>query len=239
MKYYLMIAALSLLMACGGVKPQTELAWTTDSLQRASDSTLLVHLVYPVLTDSSALADSVNQTVEKVLQSSFEGLDSLQGDYTLMQRIDSIQQQKNSDEITRKIPYTFISNGSVYRYGDVVSVWLERYLFTRGAHGMTFSEFYNFDYNNGKRLAVAEIFDDTTKLSQLNRDAFGKFLTEQGITDVDQALFVSPDQLPLPKNVGFDSTGVVMRYNQYEIAPYAMGILSYSLPYDQVKSLLR
>ena len=103
MKYYLMIAALSLLMACGGVKPQTELAWTTDSLQRASDSTLLVHLVYPVLTDSSALADSVNQTVEKVLQSSFEGLDSLQGDYTLMQRIDSIQQQKNSDEITRKI----------------------------------------------------------------------------------------------------------------------------------------
>ena len=45
---------------------------------------------------------------------------------------------------------------------------------------MTFSEFYNFDYNNGKRLAVAEIFDDTTKLSQLNRDAFGKFLTEQG-----------------------------------------------------------
>ena len=29
MKYYLMIAALSLLMACGGVKPQTELAWTT------------------------------------------------------------------------------------------------------------------------------------------------------------------------------------------------------------------
>lgn len=239
MKRYLVVMALCLLTACGGAKQQGELAWKTDSLQRASDSTLLVHLVYPVLTDSSVLADSVNRTVEEVLRSSFDALDSLQGNYTLEQSVDSMLQRKNRENMTRLVPYTFVSNGAAYRYGDVVSVWIERYLFTGGAHGVTLSEFYNFDYNSGKRLAVAEIFDDTTQLSQLNREAFEKYLTEQGITDVDQALFVSPDQLPLPKNIGFDSTGVVMRYNQYEIAPYAMGILSYSLPYDQVKSLLR
>lgn len=94
MKRYLVVMALGLLTACGGAKQQGELAWKTDSLQRASDSTLLVHLVYPVLTDSSVLADSVNRTVEEVLRSSFDALDSLQGNYTLEQSVDSMLQRK-------------------------------------------------------------------------------------------------------------------------------------------------
>lgn len=39
--------------------------------------------------------------------------------------------------------------------------------------------------------------------------------------------------------MGFDSVGLVMIYNQYEIAPYSFGLFVYSLPYDHVKSMFR
>ena len=37
--------------------------------------------------------------------------------------------------------------------------------------------------------------------------------------------------------MGFDSVGLVMIYNQYEIAPHSFGLFVYSLPYDHVKSM--
>ncbi|MFQ8806011.1 MAG: hypothetical protein ACLR8Y_14120 [Alistipes indistinctus] len=84
-------------------------AWKTDSLVRMSDSTLLIHMVYPVLTDTGAVADSINRTVMGVIRSSSDELDSLRGDYTPDQSIDSMMAYKNNDEYLRKMPYTFVS----------------------------------------------------------------------------------------------------------------------------------
>ena len=39
-------------------------------------------------------------------------------------------------------------------------------------------------------------------------------------------------------NVGFDSTGVVMLYNQYEIAAYVFGQSRYTLPWAEVEPIL-
>ena len=102
---------------------------------------------------------------------------------------------------------------------------------------MTPSEFFNFDYSNGRRLTNDQLFKDTAELCKLNRKAFNLYLEGKGITNPKQALFVSPDELPLPQNMGFDSVGLVMIYNQYEIGPYSFGLFVYSLPYDHVKSM--
>ena len=217
----MIVLTLCMLVACGRSQQETSLAWKTDSLVRMSDSTLLIHMVYPVLTDTGAVADSINRTVMGVIRSSFDELDSLRGDYTLDQSIDSMMAYKNNDEYLRKMPYTFVSEGTAFRYDNVVTVWIQRYIFTGGAHGMTPSEFFN----------------DTAELCKLNRKAFNLYLEGKGITNPKQALFVSPDELPLPQNMGFDSVGLVMIYNQYEIAPYSFGLFVYSLPYDHVKSM--
>jgi len=52
-------------------------------------------------------------------------------------------------------------------------------------------------------------------------------------------LFVGTDQLPLPENVGIDSSGVTMLYNPYEVAPYAIGTIEYRIPYEQAEPLLK
>ena len=172
----MIVLTLCMLVACGRSQQETSLAWKTDSLVRMSDSTLLIHMVYPVLTDTGAVADSINRTVMGVIRSSFDEQDSLRGDYTLDQSIDSMMAYKNNDEYLRKMPYTFVSEGTAFRYDNVVTVWIQRYIFTGGAHGMTPSEFFNFDYSNGRRLTNDQLFKDTAELCKLNRKAFNLYL---------------------------------------------------------------
>ena len=52
MKHVMIVLTLCMLVACGRSQQETSLAWKTDSLVRMSDSTLLIHMVYPVLTDT-------------------------------------------------------------------------------------------------------------------------------------------------------------------------------------------
>ncbi len=103
---------------------------------------------------------------------------------------------------------------------------------------MTFSEYFNFDRSDGHRLTNDQLVRDTAELCDLNRKFFNNYLEDNGIDFPKGALFVSLDELPLPENMGFDSLGLVMIYNQYEIAPYAWGRFVYELPYDQVQSIL-
>ena len=67
MKHVMIVLTLCMLVACGRSQQETSLAWKTDSLVRMSDSTLLIHMVYPVLTDTGAVADSINRTVMGVI----------------------------------------------------------------------------------------------------------------------------------------------------------------------------
>ena len=121
MKHVMIVLTLCMLVASGRSQQETSLAWKTDSLVRMSDSTLLIHMVYPVLTDTGAVADSINRTVMGVIRSSFDEQDSLRGDYTLDQSIDSMMAYKNNDEYLRKMPYTFVSEGTAFRYDNVVT----------------------------------------------------------------------------------------------------------------------
>lgn len=54
MKHVMIVLTLCMLVACGRSQQETSLAWKTDSLVRMSDSTLLIHMVYPVLTDTGS-----------------------------------------------------------------------------------------------------------------------------------------------------------------------------------------
>lgn len=45
---------------------------------------------------------------------------------------------------------------------------------------MTPSEFFNFDYSNGRRLTNDQLFKDTAELCKLNRKAFNLYLEGKG-----------------------------------------------------------
>jgi hypothetical protein len=42
----------------------------------------------------------------------------------------------------------------------------------------------------------------------------------------------------LPENIGYNEEGLLLLYNTYEIASYAMGITEFTIPYSEINNLL-
>ncbi len=238
MKKILWLCCAALFASCAREIPGGGLVWGSDTLSRSGTHDV-VALIYPVAREGVA-SDSINRTLEYYLKQLFAGDSVAASDVTLAQAVDSLLAHKNRDTVTAHMPYQLYCEGSYYTKGFLTSVWLQTYAFTGGAHGLTLSKCFNFDNRTGELLPLEALVSDTARLSELNREAFRKFLAQQSFTqeEVDSYLFVKPDELPLPQNIGFDSTGVKMLYNPYEIAAYVFGQSEYAVPYDQAKAVL-
>lgn len=238
MKKILWLCCAALLASCNRDVPGGGLVWGNDTLSRSGTHDV-VALIYPVAREGVA-ADSINRTVEHYLKQLFAGDSVAASEATLAQAVDSLLAGKNRDTMIAHMPYQLYCEGSYYTKGFLTSVWLKTYAFTGGAHGLTLSKCFNFDNRTGEQLPLAALVSDTTRLSELNREAFLQALSQRSLTqeEINAYLFVKPDELPLPQNIGFDSTGVKMLYNPYEIAAYVFGQSEYTVPYDRAEPVL-
>lgn len=120
----------------------------------------------------------------------------------------------------------------------LLSLALESYADTGGAHGMPAVSYLNIDRRSGKALALADLI-------QIPEPALRALLEQQ----LRLALNVPPqaslkasgffeDQLPLTDNVALDGEGLRFTYSAYEIAPYSMGLPNIHLPYSALAGQL-
>lgn len=225
------------LLGCGGMNSSDPLSFETDSIFRRGEQ-LQVEMSYPVARGAGAVADSINRTISQALNGNMLGEDLPWQTLSVVRAIDTLVALKNQDTILQRMPYQLMSSGSVYERAGLVSIYLQQYVYQGGAHGNSPVQFLNFDRNTGARLTLTELCTDTTALSRLNKTAFSAFMAAKPDKEAAMYLFVTPDALPLPGNVGFDSTGMVMLYNQYEIAAYVFGISRYTIPYADLDPIL-
>lgn len=113
----------------------------------------------------------------------------------------------------------------------LLSLALESYADTGGAHGMPAVSYLNIDRRNGRVLRLAD-------LVQIHEPQLRALLEQQ----LRLALNVPPqaslkasgffeEQLPLTDNVALDNDGLRFTYSAYEIAPYSMGLPNIRIPY--------
>ena len=231
-----MWTALCGLTACTANDPAT-FEWKDVAVVR-NEANCEIEMNFPQATNGNVAADSVNARITRMLTCGFYEPGNEMAGYSVERAVDSLIAQKSRSEIIAHIPYQLMSSWSVFQRGSFTSLFLENYAYVGGAHGMTVGSFLNFDGLNSEPLSIDQLFTDTVKLAELNRAAFAKFIEQRGGEQVTNYLFVQPDALPLPMNIGFDSTGVVMLYNQYEIAAYAFGQSRYVLPWEEVEPIL-
>jgi len=116
---------------------------------------------------------------------------------------------------------------------------LNSYLFTGGAHGYTTRTFLNFNKRKGKEIENWELFKD---LEHFKNFAEAKFRFQEDIpanNPINSTGFMfEQDEFYLPENIGFTEKGLVLLYNQYEVASYADGAIELVLPYGEVKKYL-
>jgi len=122
---------------------------------------------------------------------------------------------------------------------NMITIKLNSYMFTGGAHGYGATLFLNFDKKKGSELEDWELFNDK---KDFQRYAELKFRKQENIPQ-DKPInstgyMFEKDSFYLPENIGFTKEGVKLHYNQYEVASYADGPIELTLPYKEVKKYL-
>lgn len=126
-----------------------------------------------------------------------------------------------------------------------VTYFYRQHEYQGGMHGYTTEVGFTFRKSDGKQIKLIED-TDSPEFAQLLKDGVKRFFGgDQPASDEEvlEYLFASEvealDNLPLPGNAPYlTKTGVVFLYTQYEIAPYSSGIITFEIPFAQIKPYL-
>lgn len=119
------------------------------------------------------------------------------------------------------------------------------YTYLAGAHGSSFDQSFNIVKATGKLLTETVDTTQVKKLQPLLRKGVISYLNEYNLEDpvtddkLSDYLFIENGIIPLPINTPYlAEDGVHFAYQQYEIGPYAMGIVTFTIPYADIKPFL-
>ncbi|PIF00678.1 MAG: hypothetical protein CR994_04785 [Maribacter sp.] len=196
----------------------------------------------PKALDRSKLAGAINNTIDEELISLLVYDDGIE----ISNVSEAIRSFKNGyDELRKLYPDENIKweakiTGTVsYEDKNLLTIALNSYLFTGGAHGYTTRRFLNFDKHKGMEIENRELFKDPKHFEHF---AETKFRIQENIPQNEPinstGFMFEGDTFYLPENIGFTDEGLALLYNQYEVASYADGPIRLILPFNEVKNYL-
>ncbi|NJB71257.1 hypothetical protein GGR42_001719 [Saonia flava] len=196
----------------------------------------------PKALDNSKIAESINSSLREELISllTFD-------EETEVATIDEALTSFNNGYLEIKKKFNDESenweadiNGIItFENKNLLALQLDTYMFTGGAHGYSSVTYLNFDKKKGIELENWELFKDNTHFIKF---AETKFRIQEGIpqgSPINSTGFMFENEVfHLPINIGFNKEGLVLHYNQYEVASFADGPIIVILPFDEIKNYL-
>lgn len=124
--------------------------------------------------------------------------------------------------------YTVHFNGD-----NLLSVEQQGYIYTGGAHGMTLFNAATFDLTTGRELELADLFKNGSNyLERINKEVAAQVADES-------RMFFGPVEVKNGDTFYFNKNGdLVIAYEPYEVAPYAAGIIRFTIPCTQLEDIL-
>jgi hypothetical protein len=200
---------------------------TTKQVQQNSE-TIQVDLSIPVLAGlrDSKLQQQLNNRFEQEASIFMTGIETQAGE--------DIKEAAKSGYPFRQYNATSTYKAA-YNQNGLLSITVDYYQFTGGAHGATERKPYNYDLETGKELSLQDLFKAGVNYKEiLNREIAaqikanpeGDYFTqpEMGFETID-------DDQPFYLTDG----GLVVYFAQYEIAPYVAGIPEFKILFGQLK----
>ena len=161
---------------------------------------------------------------------------------TMKQSWNEIQElNENSDETA---PYSYEIEIRLEEQTDqYVTLSINTYSYTGGAHGSSMNYSINFAKTYNDQVAYTINQKMTQSIQPLLRQGVIEYFKEQGETisdaDLNNVLFIDNNTIPLPAMSPVLTTkGLRFEYQQYEIGPYAIGMVNFTLPYKDVKGYM-
>ena len=122
--------------------------------------------------------------------------------------------------------------------GDVELFEIESYIYTGGAHGMSYSEYLIFDPSVKKQVKLDDMLV-AGKKPRFKALAYNAYKTWVKTSNENVSNYEKNWPFTLSDNVTLTDQGIDIRYQPYDIGPYASGMPTLSIPYSQLNGVIK
>ncbi|MCK0179476.1 DUF3298 and DUF4163 domain-containing protein [Flavobacteriaceae bacterium S0862] len=196
----------------------------------------IVELNIPKAEGSSTKAQAINKAVENHIANMLvfleEPSDTLQLDYAIKTFDLEYKSFKDGFGESAMVWDASFDGEVTYQSPMLISIAINSYINSGGAHGNLNVTFFNFDASTGELLQFEDIFNNKEALIEIVETYFEKETKDSDIN------YFFGESFHLPANIGFNDEGIVCFYNVYEIASYADGITEFTVPFEDLEAYL-
>lgn len=202
---------------------------------------------YPFVDSFSttAIKDSVNKVVQNLLLQDMMGdirYESIEG--RMLEFLKEYKEHKKE-----MLEFQLPSSNWVFEMKidvllnrpSLLSFRVHKLEFTGGAHANSWTNYITIDLRTGKELDLKTLFvgDFEKELLKISETAFKQTLNLAVDTNLTETHYeFSAGEFMLPPNFSVGSQGLFFYYNPYDLGPFALGAISFEIPYKEILSIV-
>lgn len=200
-----------------------------------------VEINIPVAQGNSNASELINETLENHIANMLLFAEEDSSTLKLDEAIETFENQylkfKSDFEESALVFEATFDGEVIYQSQEIITIALTGYTNTGGAHGNSNITLYNFNPKTGKTLELEDIISDEESFAKVAETHFKTEIANNGKGAMEDYFF--GEDFHLPANIGFSEEGVLLLYNPYEVAAYAMGITEITILFEEVHNFLK
>ncbi|MDE3840234.1 DUF3298/DUF4163 domain-containing protein [Bacillus methanolicus] len=181
---------------------------------------------------SKSAQNKINETIKKHVRASYNGLVELE------KQEKELREEYYDPENDYEFWYNFEYNMSYeikYNENNLLSILIYDYMYTGGVHGMTDVTSYNFNVLTGQQLKLGNVAKSQTALNKIKKYAITDLTNRANRGEMVFKEFLHDMKINNDRPFYFTSNGIVIKFFEYEVAPYAAGMPEVKIPYSVFK----
>jgi len=187
-------------------------------------------LVYPqVKVKSEEVQRKINDVFMKHIESSYKGYLQLKAEMEKFKE----EEKEHCKEFPYSCEYSYITRYDVkFNQDGKLSIVMYDATYSGGAHGLEGLQTYNFNAKTGERISLKDIVSSESKFASITEYAKNYMRQHQDIFFEEKMWedFAVNDQTQFY----FTEGGIDLIFQQYDVAPYAAGHPTISIPSSEL-----
>ncbi len=208
------------------------------SLELSDNAEIAIN--YPKLSSSNNSSSPINEKLEQYMASQLILDDSSEIPSSLVMAAARFNNEFKSFKTTfpdsAQQWEAFIDAEVTHQSSELICIAVNTYLDTGGAHGNSHIHFLNFDPESGNQYATVDLISDTKALEPLIKEYLKEEITKNSDDKAEDLFF--GENFKLPESIGFSDEGLIILYHPYELATYTQTIVEFTIPFEEISSLL-
>ena len=132
-----------------------------------------------------------------------------------------------------------ISVDSVHQNSKIITLAINGNTYLGGAHPNSFTSYHNFDKSSGKTLTLSDIIKNKKAFLTIAEKEFRKNQEISDQQNLEEAgYFFEKGIYNLPTQFAITTDGLLLFYNNYEAAAYAVGQIIYTIPFEMMVGII-